>query len=128
MADQLTLFDVLPGGKPREETAVRPKRTALGWTVVDHACLNCGGRVLVRLHKGREIEARCAECGSQAEGDHSAVCCCGADLGELGKVLECFRNPNVSKEVPYQILVRERVTTPAEREARASKPVRLRDW
>ncbi len=128
MPDQLSLFDTLPGGKPREETAQRPKRVAAGWTVVDHACRHCGGRVLVRLHKGRQVASRCAECGAEGDGDHSTVCCCGEDLGALGRALECFRNPNVSREVPYQILVRERVVSREDRERRAAKPVRVSEW
>lgn len=127
MTDQLSLFDrAVPSASP-QEAVDRPRRIAAGWAVVDHACRHCGGRVLVRLHKGNEVQARCAECGAEADGDHTAVCSCGEDLGALGKALECFRNPNVTREVPYQILVRERVMTPEERERRVARPVRTGD-
>ena len=99
------------------------------WEVVDHACRHCGGRVLVR-NIGKKILARCAECGATGDNGHASVCCCGADLGALGRVLECVRNPAISKASPYQVLVRERlVEKDAEAApARTSKPVRVEGY
>lgn len=79
----------------------------LSWEVTDHACRFCLGRVLQRDHKGGS-EVRCAQCGGRADGDSISLCCCGADCGQVGVVLECYKNPNVTNAVPHEIMVRER--------------------
>lgn len=78
------------------------------WAVADHACRHCLGRVLQRLVRGVAVEVRCAQCGASADGGPLALCCCGAECGALDYPLECFKNPNVTKEVPHEIMVRER--------------------
>lgn len=114
-------------GFPEAVGGIKKKRKAnkYGWTISDHACRHCGGRVLVESVKNL---ARCAECGAHAVGDHTSICCCGAQLGALGRVLECVRNPAPSKESPYQIMVRERL---AEKEADTkpskTKPYQMKD-
>lgn len=98
-------------------------RSASGWVLVDHACRKCMGRVLVRMQRGQAVVSRCAECGERAEGAHSAICCCGAEAGSAGRVLECFRNLKVSAAVPQEVLVRERAIDAIARAMRTSKPV-----
>ncbi|MEM5330356.1 KilA-N domain-containing protein [Paraburkholderia sp. JHI2823] len=83
-------------------------RTSAGWQVADHACRFCFGRVLQRVHKCEVVEVRCANCGKRADGPPKILCCCSADCGDLGHALECFKNPEVTNEVPHEILVRER--------------------
>lgn len=123
MGDQLNFWEV-DAAAPVVRT--KKKRTLGGWVVVDHACRHCGGRVLT-LDNGTTALARCAECGAMEEGGHAALCCCGAELGALGRVLECVRNPSPSKASPNQILVREKLIE-AETQAdpaRRSNPVKV---
>lgn len=78
------------------------------WTVTDHACSACGGRVLVQRDAQAQMSVRCAECGRAAKGGNEALCYCGAHFGELGRAFECVRNLQVTDQVPYEVLVRER--------------------
>lgn len=108
---QLDLFGQItsvpqPANLPKQAVPRRPS----GWQLADHACRSCFGRVLQRVVRGRVVEVRCAECGAHGEGEHTAICCCGASIGAIGKILECYRNPNVSKAVPQEVLIRERAS------------------
>lgn len=109
-----------------------PKRRAgeLHWHLTDHACRSCFGRVLARISRGIVLEVRCAECGSQALGDHTAICCCGAQAGSSGSVLECVRNPERSKALPQEVLVRERRQrdVPVAVDRRKARPVKVNDY
>ncbi len=62
--------------------------------------------MLQRLVGG--VEVRCAQCCARADCWPLALCCCGADCWALGYVLAYFKNPNVTKQVPPKIIVRER--------------------
>jgi hypothetical protein len=79
------------------------------WELTDHACRYCLGRVLRRERSSAEVEVRCAECGKTAQGEHTALCCCGADCGTLGQALECIRNPHANEANPQEVMVRERL-------------------
>jgi hypothetical protein len=92
---------------PDSAAPARRRQPTPMWEVSDHACRFCLGRVLVRAGRGAPAEVRCAQCGAKADGGPSALCCCGADCGALGYALECFKNPNVTNEVPHEIMVRE---------------------
>lgn len=85
----------------------RKQPVAPSWNVADHACRFCLGRVLHRVVKGVS-QVRCAQCDARTDGGPSMLCCCGVDCGALGYALECFKNPKVTKEVPHEIMVRER--------------------
>jgi hypothetical protein len=87
----------------------RPK-----WEVSNHACRCCFGRVLVRMRRSKVVEVRCAECDAHRFGPVETLCCCGVEVGALGRALECVPNPEVSVEAPQKIMVRERwvVQTP----------------
>lgn len=127
--DQMDLFGQAleavpaPAKLPRQPVP----RPSSGWQLADHACRHCFGRVLQRKVRGRVVAVRCAECGAHEEGDHTAICCCGAAIGALGKLLECFRNPAVSKAVPQEILIRERNSEKSKSRAQ-SKPVNVREY
>lgn len=104
MTFQFKLF----ASAPEPEAPMRKKRPVpISWRVADHACRFCFGRVLERVSKGNIVEVRCAECGQHSLGGPEEICCCGTDCGVLGWALECFKNPNISAEVPQQIMVRE---------------------
>jgi hypothetical protein len=83
------------------------------WELTAHACRFCFGRVLQRTKRGKVIEVLCAECHQTAPGEPSAICCCGADCGALGRALECFSNPERSEANPQVIMVRECARGPA---------------
>lgn len=104
---QIPLFDaegtVVPNTVPFRKRPVTPP----AWTLVDHACRYCFGRVLGRKVRGKIVEVRCAECGKGEQGEAASICCCGMECGALGHALECFRNPSPSAENPQEIMVRE---------------------
>jgi len=91
----------------RAIVASRPK-----WEVSDHACRCCFGRILVRTRRDKVVEARCAECDAHRFGPVDKLCCCGVEVGALGRALECVPNPEVSVEAPQKIMVRERWVLP----------------
>ncbi len=114
---------------PVPERAIPKRRLVRGWQLVDHACRQCFGRLLQHVDKSGDVaEARCAECGIRAEGTYAALCCCGADCGDLGNALECYRNPLVTAEMPHEILVRERRVSESTREVTNMRPVKLKDF
>jgi hypothetical protein len=122
-------FTPAPAPLPVVPPQAPPRRRAgeMQWHLTDHACRHCLGRVLKRMSRGVITEVRCAECGAEALGDHTAVCCCGAQAGSSGSVLECVRNPDRTKGNPQEILVRERrqrdVAVAVER--RKARPVKV---
>jgi hypothetical protein len=131
-SNQISLFgdgcDEEPLEQPLQQ-AVKRARSSTGYQLAPHACRFCFGRVLQRVARGQVVEVRCAECGAHALGAARDICCCGADCGDMGFVLECVRNPNVSKENPHEILVRERRTKRREEVAApVVRPVNVRDY
>jgi hypothetical protein len=76
------------------------------WSITDHVCKVCFGRVLVRRDDDGRGHSRCAECGTEVVGDYVALCCCGALL-RTGKNagLRCMRNQIKSPEAPEEIVV-----------------------
>lgn len=89
------------------------------WSLTDHACGRCFGRVLMSVDTG---EFRCAECGHSGHGEVGSVCCCGVVVAGKVGALECYRNDAVSDAVPQEVLVRERPKA-SERSGRRSAPV-----
>jgi hypothetical protein len=127
---QLDLFSPDTGTiRPAEiGTRRRKPQVSKGWELSDHACRQCLGRVLQRRLGGVVVEARCAECGSAGSGGAASICCCGAEAGTLGKILECFRNPDITPAVPQEVLVRERPVTEKPSEQRRVRPVGMREY
>ena len=78
------------------------------WSIIDHACRHCMGRLLQRTDAHGQTIIRCAECGSTETGDHTALCWCGVTVLRQGYPFKCYRNPRLSLEVPQEILVCER--------------------
>lgn len=77
-----------------------------GWDFEPHACRNCRARVMSRERADGVREYRCSCCGFRGEGKVESVCSCGHNWGAHGHVLKCLANPNVSVEIPFEILVR----------------------
>lgn len=85
----------------------RKKRTET-WVVVDHLCTVCMGRLLVRRISPNISEVRCSECDERRTGSELALCWCGVEVGQYGRMFECIPNPNPRPELRNMILVREK--------------------
>ncbi len=131
MSDQFELFGGDPEQQPEKHLAdvvKRKSRAAGGWQLSHHACAECFGRVLQRTVGGVVVQVRCAECGAGANGAVDQICACGAECGDIGYVLKCVRNPQVTKENPHEVLIREVPRAAVEREAQVQKTVRLNEF
>ena len=83
---------------------------AQNWTVIDHVCRHCMGRILER---GNDL--RCADCGARATQVHlprlvpsQPLCCCGLKepVGSTVKQnFRCVPNPHKSAENRAEIVV-----------------------
>jgi hypothetical protein len=72
-----------------------------GWTLIDHVCRTCFGRLLKR---GEEV--RCADCETTVHGSHTALCACGARLKSGRNAgLRCRRNAQPTAEQPAAVVV-----------------------
>lgn len=77
-----------------------------GWDFEPHACRNCRARIMGRTRGDGVREYRCAGCGLTGTGGVESVCSCGHTWGAHGHVLKCILNPDVTVEVPYEVLVK----------------------
>lgn len=102
---QLSLIE---GAADAAVTGRQKSRRRAGWDPVNHACRHCGGRLLVRENADATSVVRCPQCDASAVGVHDSLCCCGEEVSGLGRVWECFVNPNPTPANPNIVLVRER--------------------
>ncbi len=98
------------------------------WEMTDHACSRCFGRVLeqedaTKAGAGRWLY-RCAECGLEGLGTALAVCCCSTQIGGRAG-LECVRNPSPTRELPQEVLVRQRREERKERDRQVPARVEI---
>jgi hypothetical protein len=83
------------------------RECAGAWSITDHVCQTCFGRVLRRL--GEPVEYRCASCGAAGRADVETVCACGARHGNGRLIgLVCVPNPWRSPVAPAEIVVEGR--------------------
>lgn len=76
------------------------------WSITDHVCKACFGRLLVCRDEHGKLHVRCADCGLQADGSHKALCACGQKLNTGGDAgLRCRPNPNQGPDAPQEIIV-----------------------
>lgn len=76
------------------------------WTVTQHACRVCLGRILERRDERGNLHARCADCGLEKEGDHRKLCACGTKLRDGRNAgLKCVVNATRTPEIPAEIVV-----------------------
>ena len=75
------------------------------WTITDHVCRVCMGRILTTRRDGKLV-SRCADCEIEAVGSHKALCACGAKT-RAGKDagLRCIRNESHSPGGAQAIMV-----------------------
>lgn len=88
------------------------------WTIQDHICRKCFGRVLGAL-EGDSMTWRCSNCGYEVSGDQvSAICCCGIRYKKGGRKgsknvapqdagIRCIRNPHPTTEFCCEIVASE---------------------
>lgn len=78
------------------------------WSVTDHVCRICFGRLLVGPSPGpgKPGRVQCADCGIYVDGPIKSLCCCGAKLAN-GKPagFRCAQNANKCPESPTEIVV-----------------------
>ncbi len=78
------------------------------YTVTDHVCRECLGRILERVDNPAG-GYRCSNCGASTVGAVESLCACGmridanADLG-----FRCEPNPKQTFEFPHEVVVRRR--------------------
>jgi hypothetical protein len=77
------------------------------WTLTDHCCRVCFGRVLARTAADGRRVVRCADCGASAEGGHDALCACGIATGAAKVRLQCQRQAAPTSEYPSEIVAVE---------------------
>lgn len=70
-----------------------------GWSLTEHICSRCLGRVL-----RRGDTYRCADCGHTGSGSHVAVCTCGVKIAGRDGGFRCRRNTRQSIESPSEII------------------------
>lgn len=87
--------------------SVEPLKT---YEPIDHACRACFGRLGNEVIDGKRTGiVRCMECGFEGKG-HLSVCACGTKLRTgLDAGLRCIRNPDVTADMPNEIIVRSAV-------------------
>jgi hypothetical protein len=83
------------------------------WSVEDHVCRLCLGRVLGRVGaEGREY--MCADCGHRERGAvrtgsviHPIMCACGTKYGTRDAGVRCAVNTDPAPELPQAIIARQ---------------------
>lgn len=80
----------------------------------NHACRVCFGRVFAYVDEHGAHWVECADCGlTKRSQKPEAICACGYKVREPGRAVKnwknagfrCRPNPNVTPEVPAQIIV-----------------------
>jgi len=76
------------------------------WTLTDHVCRACFGRIVARETFDRRHVYRCTNCGAEREGrTESVLCCCGIRLKSgVDAGIRCQRNPEPTPEFPSEIV------------------------
>lgn len=71
------------------------------WELCDHACRNCGSRI---LHSGGRY--RCACCGATSTGGPESICGCGiTEQISATAVYRCTANPSQTQDNPAEIVI-----------------------
>lgn len=78
----------------------------LQWTITQHCCRICFGRVLTRVtFEGRKV-FKCAECETEVQADGVVgLCCCGMKLrGGKDAGVRCIEQTNRTPMMPAMIV------------------------
>lgn len=72
-----------------------------GWTLTDHACRYCGGRILAN---GGQFS--CATCGAVTQHEPHGICGCGMmQVGRARGSFRCVANPDKGAHSPAEIVI-----------------------
>ena len=85
-----------------------PKATTepVTWTLTDHVCRVCFGRLLSRVDSDGVQQVRCANCGAAVTGKVSGLCCCGITMSKGRRAgFRCQRVPVQTPEKPMELEV-----------------------
>lgn len=85
----------------------------LQWTITQHCCRVCFGRVLTRVTFENKKVFRCAECETEVQADSVVgLCCCGMKL-RVGKDagVRCIEQTEKTPEQPT-VIVAAQVSLP----------------
>ena len=78
------------------------------WTITDHACRRCFGRVLRTA--SAPTSYRCSICGLEEAAvkglTHPPICACGVKVGGRDAGIRCVVN-TPTPELPHEIVVKE---------------------
>lgn len=76
------------------------------YSIVDHVCKFCKGRLLSRPLALGNFEFLCADCGHKESGVHvEAACMCGFRI-KGKKIYACVLNENKSATYPFQVIAK----------------------
>jgi ribosomal protein L37AE/L43A len=118
---------VTPQKKPKKTRAhvveTTPYHAEDAWTLEDHVCRSCFGRLVSRPLDSGLSQYQCSNCGLVREG-HSAevLCACGMKVRKslrnamtgntlIDAGIRCIRNTNTSPEFPSLIVAIEKPVT-----------------
>lgn len=87
------------------------------WTLTEHVCRSCFGRVLqsVRPERDGGHAFRCASCGTESSGaNEHVICCCGLTLegGKRDMGVRCQRNDARSPSSKTEIVAKVKAVKP----------------
>lgn len=106
-----------PAGAPKGPQPIRPRLVEATdcWTVEDHVCRHCLGRILSRPGAAGRVYL-CAMCGHEdASGvlprlggrQHPQFCACSMKFGHKDAGVRCEVNEAPSPDLPQQIVARQ---------------------
>jgi hypothetical protein len=81
------------------------------WSITDHVCLACLGRVLASAPLGATRIFRCVNCGATTDAVGAApgsICACAARVGKKDAGLRCVRNDRQRPELMCEIIAKDR--------------------
>lgn len=91
----------------------KPAGAEFTWSLTDHVCRACLGRVLMRRSVDGVRHYRCANCAIEQVGKSpSVLCCCGITFGRARRDagIRCVRNPKWTPECMSEIVAVQAVT------------------
>lgn len=85
---------------------ITDKRT---WSITNHICRACLGRVLHHESFDHRMLWRCSNCGIEREGPaETSLCMCGLTLRtKINAGIRCMVNPQKTPECPSEVVARE---------------------
>ena len=76
------------------------------WTITDHICAICFGRILRSTDKTRTC---CSNCGIESREQWEDLCCCGIRLKKGRDAgIRCVKNPDPGPGLPAQVVAMEK--------------------